>query len=90
MSNITIGRYGADEAKNSITGRGFSAWIEGVDDAGEGWVLWLDENGRPIVYFGHREKSGAVLEPRIHLVDPPAEQVCGVVADSALADLVAA
>jgi len=77
MSNITIGRYDADEAKSLETGRGFSAWIEGTDDNGAGWVFWLDETGRPIVYFGSREASGAVLEPRVHLVEPPAEQVCG-------------
>jgi hypothetical protein len=75
MGNITIGRYGADEAKNLETGRGFSGWISGEDEAGKGWIFWLDETGRPIVYFGDREPSGAVLEPRVHLVEPPAECV---------------
>lgn len=77
MRNIEIGRYGADEAKDLTTGKGFSGWIAGEDNDGKGWILFCDENGRPIVYFGSREWTGAVLEPRIHLVDPPAEQVGG-------------
>lgn len=77
MHNIEIGRYGAEHAKNLLTGKGFSGWISGEDNAGNGWTLWLDETGRPVVYFGNREPSGAVLEPRVHLVEPRAEQVCG-------------
>lgn len=77
MGNIEIGRYGADEAKDLRTGKGFSGWISGEDDDGRGWIFFLDETGRPIVYFGSREYSGGVLEPRIHLVDPPAIQVAG-------------
>lgn len=61
MSNVTIGRYAPDEAKNNLTGKGFSAWIEGVDDDGRGWVFWLNERGRPCVYYGDREEGGAVL-----------------------------
>lgn len=76
MRNIEIGRYGADEAKDLTTGMGFSGWISGEDNDGRGWILWLDETGRPCVYFGNREPSGAVLEPRVHLVEPAAEQVC--------------
>ena len=76
MRNIEIGRYGAAEAKDLTTGRGFSGWISGEDDTGRGWILWCDESGRPVVFFGNREPSGAVVEPRVHLVDPPAGQVC--------------
>lgn len=76
MQNITIERYPAEMAKDLVNGRGFSGCISGIDDAGKGWILWLDETGRPIVYFGNREESGAVLEPRVHLVEPAAEQVC--------------
>lgn len=67
MSNITIGRYGPNEAKNLETGHGFSAWIEGCDDNGAGWIFWLDETGRPAVYFPNRAESGAVLGPQIEL-----------------------
>lgn len=70
MRNIEIGRYGASEAKDLTTGRGFSGWISGEDNDGRGWIFWLDENGRPVVFFGNREPSGAVLEPRVHLVAP--------------------
>jgi hypothetical protein len=68
MQNITIERYGEHEAKNSVTGEGFSACISGQDDTGAGWVFWLDETGRPCVYFPNREPSGAVLEPQISLL----------------------
>lgn len=60
MSNITIGRYGPTEAKDLAAGKGFSAWIEGHDDDGNGWIFWLDEKGRPNQYYGSREESGAV------------------------------
>ena len=78
MQNITISRYPAEHAKNLETGKGFSGDISGEDDNGRRWIMWLDETGRPIVFFGNREADGAVLEPRVHLVEPPAEQVCGV------------
>jgi hypothetical protein len=68
MQNITIERYGADEAKDLTTGNGFSACIYGQDDTGEGWIFWLNETGRPCVYFPNREPGGAVLEPRIPLL----------------------
>lgn len=44
MSNITIGRYAPENAKLA-DGTGYSAWIEGADDHGHGWILWLDETG---------------------------------------------
>jgi hypothetical protein len=72
MSNITIGRYGKDEAKNLEAGRGFSAWIEGTDDDGAGWIFWLDEKGRPVVYYGQREESGAVKGLPVTLAPYPA------------------
>lgn len=68
MSNITVGRYGPDEAKDLMTGKGYSAWISGEDDNGAGWIFWLDESVRPAVYFPNREPSGAVIEPQIPLV----------------------
>lgn len=71
MSNIAIGRYGPDEAKNLDTGRGFSAWIEGRDDHGGSWILWLDETGRPCTYYAHREPSGACLGEPVHLASYP-------------------
>lgn len=41
--------------------------IEGCDDNGAAWILWLDETGRPAVYFPNRDESGAVLDPQIEL-----------------------
>lgn len=77
MRNIEIGRYGADEAKDLRTGRGFSGWISGEDNDGHGWIMWMDENGRPCVYFGNREPSGAVIDgSRIHLTEPPTAHLC--------------
>lgn len=77
MRNIEIGRYGAAEAKDLRTGKGFTGWISGEDNEGTGWIMWLDENGRPVVYFGNRGPSGTVSnDSLVHLVDPaPAE--CG-------------
>jgi hypothetical protein len=77
MQNITIDRYPADHAKNLETGKGFAGHIAGTDDNGRHWIMWLDETGRPVVFFGNREASGAVLEPRVDLVESAAEQVCG-------------
>lgn len=73
MRNIQIGRYGACEAKELTTGKGFAGWISGEDETGRGWIMWLDEVGRPVVFFGNRASSGSVLEPCVHLVDPPTE-----------------
>jgi hypothetical protein len=70
MSNITIGRYGPNEAKDA-DGHGFSAWIEGTDDTGKSWILWLDETGRPCTYYGDREQSGACIGERIDLAPYP-------------------
>lgn len=67
MQNITIERYADDEAKDLTTGKGFSACIYGSDDNGAGWIFWLDETGRPAVYFPNREPSGAILDPQIEL-----------------------
>lgn len=75
MSNITIGRYAPDEAKNLKTGHGFSAWIEGVDDAGEGWILWLDETGRPCTYYDRRSPSGACDGEPLHLLPYPLDEL---------------
>lgn len=68
MSNITISRYAPDEAKDLRTGKGFSAYVEGAADTGERWILWLDDLGRPAVYYANREPSGAVLGEPVVLV----------------------
>jgi hypothetical protein len=75
MNNIEIGRYGADEAKDLRTGKGFSGWISGEDNDGRGWILWLDEYGRPSCFFGRRDLDGIVHGPMVRLA-PGAEEVC--------------
>ncbi len=68
MQNITIERYPDDHAKDVETGKGFAGAISGQDDTGRGWILWLDGTGRPCVYYGDREPSGAVLGDPVDLV----------------------
>lgn len=38
----------------------FDGWIEGIRDDGSRWIMWLDANGDPLVYYGQRDESGAV------------------------------
>lgn len=71
MSNITIGRYAPEDAKDLETGHGYSAWIEGEDDHGQSWILWLDETGRPCAYYGEREPDGACTGEPVRLASDP-------------------
>lgn len=71
MQNITIERYADWEAKDLDTGKGFSACIYGQDDHGKGWIFWLDEVGRPCVYYGDRAPDGAVIGQQIDLAPYP-------------------
>ena len=53
MPNITIGRY--DDA--SIT-KDYAGWIEPGDRS---WIIYTGADGRPALYYPHREPSGAVI-----------------------------
>lgn len=53
MSNITIGRY--DDT--SITDH----WAGYIEPGDKSWIIFLDAEGRPAVYYPKREKSGAVV-----------------------------
>jgi len=75
MQNVNIDRYPADHAKNPETGKGFSGSISGTDDTGNGWIMWLDEAGRPSCFFGRRDPDGIVHGPMVRL-EPGAEQIC--------------
>ena len=46
---------------------GYSALIEGVRDDGTGWIMWLDNNGSPSVYFARRDETGAVISEGVDL-----------------------
>lgn len=59
MSNITIGRY--DD--QSIT-KTWAGWIEPGDKS---WIIFLDANGKPSLYYPKRNKSGAVVGQPIQI-----------------------
>ena len=79
MQNVTIGRYteneglvtrvhheGDIEVSRTVT-RDYAGWIEGTRDDGSTWIMWLDANANPTVYWGRREESGAVIGDPINL-----------------------
>lgn len=53
MSNLTIGRY----QHESVT-KDYAGWIEPADGS---WIIYLDADGRPSVYYAERDADGAVL-----------------------------
>ena len=59
MSNITIGRYGHE----SIT-KDYAGWIEPADQS---WIIFLDADGRPSVYYAERDSSGGVTSEPVML-----------------------
>ncbi|WP_280393075.1 hypothetical protein [Nocardia wallacei] len=74
MRNVTIGRYQGDEALrtrvhhdaegNEIGREQFKAhagWIEGTRDDGSTWIMFLDGEGGPLVFWGHRDEDGGVI-----------------------------
>lgn len=70
MPNITIGRY--DSEHNYSIGQdgerkpfGWSGWIE--DDKAT-WILFLDEDGHPALFWPERDELGGVLGAPIELV----------------------
>lgn len=63
MKRITIERYKNDD------GMGPAGLIEGEDDAGNRWILFLDPLGRPEVFWPERAEDGAVVGDPINL-DP--------------------
>lgn len=79
MQNITIGRYAPEEGKitrvhydgdtevRRSVDKAYAGWIEGIRDDGSTWILWLDDKGGPVSYWGRREESGAVIGGPIDL-----------------------
>lgn len=74
MKRITIERY--DSAKHdSPGGWPYSGLIEGETDDGTRWIMWLDKDGRPEVFWPSRDETGAVVGPPIMLMTHPLDPI---------------
>lgn len=74
MKRITIGRYTKpdldveaippnvvrEDGDYDITEH-FSGWIEGETDDGKSWIMWIDAQGHPKVFWPERDEHGAVV-----------------------------
>ena len=68
MQNITIGRYTPAEKSDLTVPEGsvdvadlYAGWIEGTRADGSTWILWLDANGSPDVFWAQRDAGGGVI-----------------------------
>lgn len=68
MQNITIGRYRPASDSGLIVPPGsvdvadlYAGWIEGTREDGSGWILWLDAQGSPDVFWGQRDPDGGIV-----------------------------
>lgn len=59
MGNVKIGRY----EHESVT-KEFAGYIEPDDRS---WIIWLDANGKPALYYSERDASGGVTGLGIRL-----------------------
>lgn len=71
MQNITIGRYKAfpeaiPESSTDVAEL-FDGWIEGIRDDGSTWIMWLDADGNPTVFYPNRDADGGVLGEPVDL-----------------------
>ncbi|CAA0134561.1 Uncharacterised protein [Mycolicibacterium vanbaalenii] len=83
MQRVTIGRYREIPAdiprqENFVPAQdAYSGWIEGVRDDGTEWILFLDSEGSPSVYWPNREArsvepdGGAVVGDPVFLTEDP-------------------
>lgn len=53
MTNITIGRYD----HKSIT-KDYAGYVEPADRS---WIIYLDADGKPAVYYPERDSEGGVI-----------------------------
>lgn len=66
MGNVKIGRYA-----DPVTAEEWAGYIEADDRS---WIIWLDGNGKPALYFSERDANGGVIGLGIRLDgDVPAE-----------------
>lgn len=59
MSNLTIGRYDHE----SIT-KDFAGYIEPADKS---WIIYLDADGKPALYWPERDADGGVIGEPVEL-----------------------
>jgi len=53
MGTVKIGRY-----SDPTLAAEYSGWIEPDDKS---WIIFLDGDGKPLVYYAEREPDGAVV-----------------------------
>ncbi|ABE67900.1 hypothetical protein PLEIONE_190 [Mycobacterium phage Pleione] len=84
MKRVTIGRYNTMAPEDlpvahivaaqrggslkDITDS-YTGYIEGETDDGRSWILFLDENGAPEIFWAKRGKDGEVFGPPVDLTD---------------------
>lgn len=59
MSNLTIGRYDHE----SIT-KDFAGYIEPAEKS---WIIYLDADGKPALYWPKRDADGGVIGDPVEL-----------------------
>ena len=62
MTNLKISRY--DDPKLAAE---FAGYIEPAD---ESWIIWLNGDGQPALYFPKRDAGGAVDYDGVVVCDP--------------------
>jgi len=65
MRRISVERYRNPQEL------GYSGLVEGVRDDGSSWIMWLDENGSPALYWARRDEGGGVIGEPIDLAVEP-------------------
>jgi len=78
MQNITIARYQPgdfddvklwteDGVPVKQVAESFAGYVEGIRDDGSTWIMFIDAEGGPCVYWGRREPDGGVIGDGIPL-----------------------
>lgn len=73
MKRITIERYQPDKHDTPNGPWQYSGLIEGETDSGDRWIMWLDKEGRPELFWPNREPDGAVVGDAIRLDRRPGQ-----------------
>lgn len=82
MKRITIGRYDTEQpppcspfydqefaGTQMPTVPPYAGWIEGVTNDGKSWILYLDHDGKPEIFWPERDEDGGVVGRGIGLQD---------------------
>lgn len=83
MHNINIGRYRpgelvttrvhCDADGNEVSREEvelYGGFVEGTGSDGNRWIMWLDPDSNPLVFWPQREADGAVIGDPIDLQPP--------------------